>query len=189
LQKIYSVLVRNLLSLPSLLTLNIVYTRLECSEGAENVAFPDGEVSPLRLLVKTGLADKEGEWISFPEFSSTLKSSHRVHPIVRLAAWVKTIWSKVGVEEHRIVASLQCLSRLQLIDQAKFPFITAESGTTDFSRGEVFSKSGYYNDIMWLADTINHGYTLVLPQSQFNKLPKACSKLGVGQGSVANELH
>jgi hypothetical protein len=134
---------------------------LECYESyVDNAVFPEGETSPLRLLVKTGLADKEGEWISFPEFSSTIPSSHKVHPIVRLAAWVKVIWTQAGVSEDHVMASLGCLTRLQVVDQAKFPFIMGESGATDFSRGEVFSKSGFYSDIMWLADTINHGHAV-----------------------------
>ena len=107
--------------------------------------------------MKTGLADKGGDLISFPEFATTIKGGHNVHPIIRIAAWVQTIWIRVGIARKPITDTLGCLSRLQLIDQAKFPCITGESGIIDFSKADVFSKAGNYNDIMWLADTINHG--------------------------------
>ncbi len=130
------------------------------SGQSEKSELPIGEQSPIRLLVKTGLADYNGEFISFPEFV-TKTPSHQVHPIVRMAAWVKTIWVKRGFSEKEITPILGVLSRLQLVDQAKFPFITSESDRSNFSSWDVYSKSGDFTDVMWLADSINYGYIVV----------------------------
>lgn len=106
----------------------------------------------------TALADAKGDLISFPEFSTSIKASHSVHVVARLAAWVKTIWTSLGHQETQVLQILGCLQSLQLVDQAKFPFITGESGSSDLAYGEVFSKTGDFKDLMWLADTLNHGY-------------------------------
>jgi hypothetical protein len=118
---------------------------------------------PYRLLVKTALADARGELCSFPEFASRMKVSHTVHPIARIAAWVRMVWTKklkIPSDDPRLQPLFSSLTRLQVIDQAKFPFIVGESLEQDLSSCEVYSKSGNFADLAWLVDAINHGYAL-----------------------------
>jgi hypothetical protein len=115
-----------------------------------------------RLLVRTALADKEGQLCSFPEFASRMKVSHTVHPIARMAAWVNMIWTaklKLRSDDVHLTSLLKCLTRLQVADQAKFPHIVGEGLPQDLSHCEVFSKPGDFADLMWLVDAINHGYS------------------------------
>lgn len=112
--------------------------------------------------MKTALADAQGELCSFPEFVSQMKFCHTVHPIVRMAAWARMVWTKklnILSDDPRLQSLLESLTRLQVVDQAKFPYILSEALAQDLSTCEVFSKSGDFADLMWLVDAINHGYS------------------------------
>eukprot|EP00026_Physarum_polycephalum_P000107 Phypoly_transcript_00107.p1 GENE.Phypoly_transcript_00107~~Phypoly_transcript_00107.p1 ORF type:complete len:2193 (+),score=228.94 Phypoly_transcript_00107:718-6579(+) len=129
-------------------------------EHRKEVTLPKDNSSPIGVLVRTALADECGGLCSFPEFASRMKVSHTVHPIVRMAAWVRMVWTeklKISSDDTRLQALLSCLARLQVVDQAKFPHITGEGLAQDLSYCEVFSKSGNFADLTWLVDVINHG--------------------------------
>jgi hypothetical protein len=121
---------------------------------------PESETLPLRLLVRTALVDVEGKICSFPEFSSNLKAGHTLHPVVRMAAWVRMVWTKHLDENKRDAISkvLGSLTSLKVIDQVKFPYIEGETATQELLSFDVYSKSGDFSDILWLADAISHGY-------------------------------
>jgi len=126
----------------------------------EITALPKDFSSPIGLLVKTALADARGELCSFPEFASRMKVSHIVHPIARIAAWVRMVWTKklkIQSDDPRLQPLLSSLTRLQVTDQAKFPYIVGENLEQDLSSCDVYSKSGNFADLAWLVDAINHG--------------------------------
>jgi hypothetical protein len=140
-----------------------LWAMFSSGEHRKNAELPVEGLSPMSLLVKTALADENWQLCSFPEFVSRMKVSHKVHPIVRMAAWVRMVWteklknSKKGCDDAKLQSLLACLVRLQVVDQAKFPYITGEALAQDLSSCEVYSKSGDFADLEWLVDAINHG--------------------------------
>jgi hypothetical protein len=131
--------------------------------------------SPIQLLVKYALLDQIGTICSYPEFAKRLKTSHKVHPIVRFAAWIRMVCYHMKAPEPQY----DPLLRLQMVDQVGFPLIVATSNNTgSLVSCDAFAKKGDYNDLKWLANTVEHGYAIdwntvaACWQSQFITSPK-----------------
>jgi hypothetical protein len=116
------------------------------------------ETIPMKLLVKTALLDFErNNLCSFREFALNLKRSHKIHPTLRLAAWVTKIHQTCNVEIDQF--SLASLNKLTIKDQAGFPLIEDDSNAHfDPKSCHTLSISGNFTDLTWMADTLTHGY-------------------------------
>jgi len=111
---------------------------------------------------------------------------------------VRMVWTKLGQRGGDVDPVLGCLARLQVVDQAKFPFIVGESTVQDLSHCEVYSKSGDFADLTWLSDAINHGNAInwehvrevwkkhfISSSQEFSHLLSVCPDPGACLDSVA----
>lgn len=76
-----------------------------------------------------------------------------MHPILRLAAWVK----RIHQSRHFDVPSLDCLFQLKVIDQVGFPLVI-DFGTSSVKSCDTFAQRGNYSNLKWMHDTLTHGY-------------------------------
>lgn len=117
---------------------------------------PETNDSPLKILVEVSLAAKE-EQMSYPEFISHMKNAYQLHPVIRLASWVISVYQSYQKKTPEVV--LESLRKLDVIDQIGFPFIKTEINDNDLSVCDTFSKKGvFYSDILWLAEAAQHGF-------------------------------
>lgn len=132
--------------------------------GGRNTSnFLDGEMPPAEGeevgIVRAAEPD-ESTLMSFPEFVARLTMASRLHPVVRLSAWVHYVHQKAGqalglqlTEPPRT----QCLRRLRLIDQPGFPLVTAIAvQPAPLARCRGFSEDGDYTDLHWIRVSLQH---------------------------------
>jgi hypothetical protein len=119
------------------------------------------ESSPILLLLRAVLCAGP-DVCSYPEFVKRLGTSHKAHPIVRIAAWLKMVYSTVPeFKKSNIKPPLDRLERLQLVDQVGFPYIIFITPSANaIHTCEAFSKTGDYTDLKWMAHTLEHGYAI-----------------------------
>ncbi len=116
--------------------------------------------SPMQILVTTALYDKESTLCSYGEFVRRMKNSHRVHPIIRMAAWV-TMITRETQQKDPDPSCLDILKQLKLVDQVGFPLLTGTtSAPISLLSCQTFTRQGDYTDIAWMADSMQHGHVL-----------------------------
>ncbi len=121
-----------------------------------NKLIPEKETSPVRLLVRAALIDREDDLCSYAEYISQMKGSHELHPIARLSAWTRARF-KNATGTKLPLDNLRCLGKLTLIDQEVFPLILDENAnSTNLSSCHGFCRRGDYTDLHWMADSVEH---------------------------------
>jgi hypothetical protein len=84
-------------------------------------------------------------------------TSLQVHPILRLAAWVK----RVHQESKRNIPTLDCLLKLKIIDQIGFPLVLDVGYNSSIQSCDAFSQKGNYNNLLWMQEMLTHGYASI----------------------------
>jgi hypothetical protein len=128
----------------------------------------DTSNSAIQLLVKTSLLPfyhkNQHNIASFPEFVRSLRGGMKVHPTIRLAAWVK----RMHIEYKLPAPSLDSLLQLKVIDQIGFPLVLDVVSTpVSLRHCDAFARKGDYGNLKWIHETLTHGYALLPPPPPF----------------------
>lgn len=138
----------------------VVTSFLALQNQLDNLPWPNN-CSAISLLVHASLRDKGDKLWSYPEFLARFPRSHELHPILRLAIWIVTVFESAGESRQRALElPLQSLLSLDLMDQVIFPKIISYNGSEDVRQCLALSKSGDYSDLKWLADIVVRGYSV-----------------------------
>lgn len=113
--------------------------------------------SPIRLLVSTALLSND-EICSYEDFMRQMKNSHHLHPLLRIAIWVKMVREKSTLPTD--LDSLSTLKKLKVIDQPIFPRIEYSASDSPLDKCSALTRKGNYMDLEWLMETLEHGYNL-----------------------------
>lgn len=113
--------------------------------------------SPVQLLIQTALLSASNDIASYPEFTRMLKGAMKVHPLLRLVAWVK----RVHIELDLACPPLDCLLQLKVIDQIGFPLVLGIGSTPSSLRHcDAFAQKGDYSNLLWILSALTHGYSV-----------------------------
>ena len=114
------------------------------------------QTCPIRLLVRTALGSDASKCVSFPDFCRRT-DAWKWHPAERLGAFVKYLGSKE--DPNKVLSMFSCL---RYVDQAEFPYIEAPTrlGVNTVSSYEVRCLVGDFTDLVWLANIIQHRYSV-----------------------------
>jgi hypothetical protein len=116
--------------------------------------------SAIQLIVKTALLplfnkQQNRDIASFPEFVRTLRGAMKVHPILRIAAWVK----RMHTEYNCPAPPLDALLQLKVIDQIGFPLVLDVVSTpVSVRQCDAFARKGDYSNLKWIHEILTHGY-------------------------------
>jgi hypothetical protein len=102
---------------------------------------------------------------SFKDFTRHFKVAHEIHPIVRFALWIVSIYGALHPKEPILriaqTLNLRALLKFEIIDQAAFPIIQNDEGSAStLNSCRTLAKRGDFTDLLWLKKSIEHGYSV-----------------------------